>query len=152
MKKLAVAMMAGLILISGAACSKGSSWSEADKAQLETGMAAAKALGVLTEKQADCTSDWMQDRYDSWAAAEADDGNVDAAKDLAAKCGIDPKLVDGGREEPAVTTTTVYTRSLCSIATEELSEFVDDRSNFYGNDWRTEMDRLMRAKQSACAS
>lgn len=126
MKKISIAI-AALTLMVGVACGGGSSWSEADKAELKTGLNIGVEMDVLTRTQADCMSDWMQSRYDSLEAANADgETNKKAQQDLMSKCDLDPKYFNENEveveiDEPLViereeTKTNAATKSLCNEA------------------------------------
>lgn len=136
MKKFAIGIIAGIAMLSGIACGGGSNWSEADKAQLAQQKTLAISLGALTEKQAECYGDWIQNRYDSMAKAMADDGNSEAKKSLNKACKIASTSSD--EEEVATTTTTMNSAkakkiSLCSESIDNITDGLDIITDGIGN-------------------
>ena len=130
MKKISIAIVVLVTFVISAACG-GSSWSEADKAELKTGLNIGVGMDVLTQKQADCMSSWLQNRYDSLEAANADEENKAAQKDLMSDCDLSSEYFNENEEveideplviEREVTTTTTYNNtdaqieSLCNEA------------------------------------
>lgn len=120
MKKFTAVMVVGLIFIAGAACGGGSSWSDADKAQLAQGKTLAITLGVMTEKQAECYGNWIQSHYDSMAQATADESDREAQASLNKACKI-----AGVTSEKKVTTTTTNDSVKISLCIETMDSVTE---------------------------
>lgn len=106
MKKFTISMIAVLIFVAGAACGGGSSWSDADKAQLAAANNLATKLGILSQKQVECYSDWIQSHYDSMADANNHEKDSEAQASLKKACNIDANSSGSTKVEPTTTTTT----------------------------------------------
>lgn len=91
MKKLIGLAVAGL-MFAGVACG-GGGWSDKDKSDLNLGLSAARALGIFTDAQSDCVSDYAQSHYsgveDMDAAPDSDGAKMFSA------CDIDPSVFEG---------------------------------------------------------
>lgn len=91
MKKIIIAVFAGIVMLSGIACG-GSGWSEADKSKFHR--ESVNDAPSLTDFQIDCMLSYFEGKYDSYSEADnavdnfSDDEAVHVALILMDKCGL----------------------------------------------------------------